>query len=72
MVYDFVVRHLSLDAFGHKHKMETVKKKRKKEEPVLNGTRFDEGFDLHFTVIAPLKCSMREGPYPWRSLYNEF
>lgn len=26
MVYDFVVRHLSPDAFGHKHEMETQKK----------------------------------------------
>lgn len=26
MVYDFVVRHLSPNAFGHKHKMEIEKK----------------------------------------------
>lgn len=29
MVYDFVVRHLSPDAFGHKHKMEREKKRKK-------------------------------------------
>lgn len=66
MVYDFVVRHLSPDAFGHKHEMESEKK------TVLSGTWMRRGFDLHFTVIALLKCSMREGLYPWRSLYNEF
>lgn len=75
MVYDFVVKHLSLDAFGYKHKMETGKKKKKRRKKrrlcsVAHGC--DEGFDLHFTVIALLKCSMREGLYPWRSLYNEF
>lgn len=69
MVYDFVVRHSSLDAFGYKHKMETEKKKRRRCS-VAHGC--DEGFDLHFTVIALLKCFMREGLYPWRSLYNEF
>lgn len=39
MVYGFVVRHLSPDAFGHKHKMETEKK----EETVLSGTRMRRG-----------------------------
>lgn len=47
MVYDFVVRHLSPDAFGHKHKMESEKKrkkmKKKKEETVLSGTRMRRG-----------------------------
>lgn len=73
MVYDFVVRHLSPDAFGHKHKMESEKKDEKKKRRLCSVAHgCDEGFDLHFTVIALLKCSMREGLYPWRSLYNEF
>lgn len=56
MLCDFVLRHLSPDAFGHKCKMETVKKK-----CALSGTRIQGGFDL---VIVLWKCFTTDGIYP--------
>lgn len=53
-----------------KKKKDEKKKKKRRLCSVAHGC--GEGSDLHFTVIALLKCSMREGLYPWRSLYNEF